>query len=187
MNDRLKTGKIKIKKKNKLKREESNNISAKHISVLNKNTESKQNKKKECEIQENNIIKESKSKKRRKRKKKLLQEPKQDIASLNYKQKKHQKVKEMLEKKLNLTPDPVPVKKQKTREKTLRERMMEKLQAARFRYLNEQIYSSDGKEAQKIFKEDPDAFKAYHEGYRQQVSKWPLNPLDVIIQSVQKM
>lgn len=58
---------------------------------------------------------------------------------------------------------------------------------ARFRYLNEQIYKRESNEANKLFKEDPDAFQAYHEGYRQQINKWPLNPLDVIIADISKL
>ncbi|KAJ8914605.1 hypothetical protein NQ315_017310 [Exocentrus adspersus] len=81
-------------------------------------------------------------------------------------------------------------KVEKKREKpilTLRQKMMEKLRAARFRFLNEQIYKTDGKEAQKIFKSDPEAFIAYHEGYRQQVKSWPLNPLDIVISGINRM
>lgn len=72
-------------------------------------------------------------------------------------------------------------------ETTLRDKMMSKLSGARFRFLNEQMYTSEGSEAQKIFKEDPSAFQAYHEGYRMQVEKWPLNPLDKIISSIKNM
>ncbi|CAH0552615.1 unnamed protein product [Brassicogethes aeneus] len=70
---------------------------------------------------------------------------------------------------------------------SLREKMMAKLKSARFRYLNEQIYTTTSKEAQNIFKTDPDAFQAYHEGYRQQVERWPLNPVDNIIDTIKKM
>ncbi len=31
-----------------------------------------------------------------------------------------------------------------------------------------------------------DAFKVYHEGFQQQVSKWPMNPLDEIIDFINK-
>ena len=31
---------------------------------------------------------------------------------------------------------------------------------------------------------DEDAFKAYHEGFKNQVAKWPLNPLDEIIKYI---
>ncbi|KAG5898462.1 hypothetical protein JTB14_015469 [Gonioctena quinquepunctata] len=43
------------------------------------------------------------------------------------------------------------------------------------------------KEAQKIFQNDPNSFKTYHEGYRKQVKRWPLNPLDVIIKNIKTM
>ncbi|XP_072390956.1 uncharacterized protein [Diabrotica undecimpunctata] len=70
---------------------------------------------------------------------------------------------------------------------TLRQKMMEKLKAARFRFINEQIYTADSKEAQQIFQSDPQAFNAYHDGYRKQVKTWPLNPLDIIVNTIKKM
>ncbi|CAH1980664.1 unnamed protein product [Acanthoscelides obtectus] len=70
---------------------------------------------------------------------------------------------------------------------SLKQKMEQKLNAARFRFLNEQIYTMDSKEAKKIFEQDPDAFRVYHEGYRQQVKQWPLNPLDVVIQTIKRM
>jgi hypothetical protein len=60
--------------------------------------------------------------------------------------------------------------------------MNEKLNSAHFRHLNEELYSTSGKEAFEMFQNDPEAFGIYHEGFRQQVSRWPLNPLDVVIQ-----
>ncbi|XP_060525536.1 uncharacterized protein LOC132701532 isoform X2 [Cylas formicarius] len=70
---------------------------------------------------------------------------------------------------------------------SLRQKMIERLESARFRFLNEQIYTVSGKEAEKIFKTDPEAFHAYHKGYQQQVSRWPMNPLDRIIKSISKL
>ncbi|XP_059609037.1 ribosomal RNA-processing protein 8 [Phlebotomus argentipes] len=69
----------------------------------------------------------------------------------------------------------------------LRERLIGSLKGSRFRFINEQLYTSQGKDALKIFEEDTTAFKVYHEGYRQQVEQWPLNPLDVLIKAVRKM
>lgn len=77
--------------------------------------------------------------------------------------------------------------KKKKRPLSLRERMMEKLNAAKFRYINQQIYTKNSKEAKKLFENDKGAFKEYHEGYKQQVERWPLNPVDVIIKSIRKM
>ncbi|CAL7945075.1 unnamed protein product [Xylocopa violacea] len=80
-------------------------------------------------------------------------------------------------------------KKKKIIEKpqSLRQKMMSKLKASRFRYLNETLYNNASSESKKFFKNDPDAFKAYHDGYNHQVEQWPLNPLDVIISSIKKM
>ncbi|VVC91122.1 unnamed protein product [Leptidea sinapis] len=70
---------------------------------------------------------------------------------------------------------------------SLRERMLLRLRGAQFRYLNEKLYTSSGSDAQKLFKEDPNAFQTYHEGYQQQVKKWPVNPLDVIVKRILQM
>ncbi|XP_063982355.1 uncharacterized protein LOC135165204 [Diachasmimorpha longicaudata] len=70
---------------------------------------------------------------------------------------------------------------------SLRERMVAQLRASRFRYLNEELYKNDSTVTKQMFKEDPEAFKAYHDGYQQQVNHWPVNPLDIIIAAVKKM
>lgn len=70
---------------------------------------------------------------------------------------------------------------------TFREQLVANLKGSRFRFLNEMLYTTDGQNAANIFKEDPLAYKAYHDGYRQQVQQWPLNPLDRIIKSIRKM
>ncbi|KOX69176.1 Ribosomal RNA-processing protein 8 [Melipona quadrifasciata] len=70
---------------------------------------------------------------------------------------------------------------------SLRQKMMTKLKASRFRYLNETLYNNESSESKKYFKNNPDAFKAYHEGYKQQVEQWPVNPLDNVIASIKKM
>ncbi|XP_013190450.1 uncharacterized protein LOC106134854 [Amyelois transitella] len=69
----------------------------------------------------------------------------------------------------------------------LRQRMLEKLKAAQFRYLNEKLYTSSGAEAKQLFQNDPEAFQTYHQGYQQQLKKWPVNPLDLIVKRIMKM
>lgn len=59
--------------------------------------------------------------------------------------------------------------------------------AAQFRFLNEKLYTTSGSEARELFRNDPTAFRTYHEGYQQQLKKWPINPLDVIIKKISKM
>ena len=44
-----------------------------------------------------------------------------------------------------------------------------KLKASRFRYLNELLYTQEGSQSLQMFKDDPEAFFMYHEGYADQV------------------
>ncbi|ESN99930.1 hypothetical protein HELRODRAFT_83432 [Helobdella robusta] len=68
---------------------------------------------------------------------------------------------------------------------SLKERMLAQLNSARFRYLNESFYTTSSEEALKLFQEDDDAFKIYHEGFSNQVSKWPVNPVDLMISYIE--
>ena len=54
------------------------------------------------------------------------------------------------------------------------------------RFLNQRLYTVNSSEAWDIFQEDPHAFKIYHKGYQNQVAKWPVNPLDLIIADLQE-
>ncbi|KAK7067035.1 25S rRNA (adenine645-N1)-methyltransferase [Halocaridina rubra] len=64
---------------------------------------------------------------------------------------------------------------------SLKTKMEEQLNAARFRFVNEQMYSLDSKNAFQIFSSNRESFQLYHKGFQSQVSKWPVNPLDLII------
>lgn len=63
---------------------------------------------------------------------------------------------------------------------------LKKLAAGRFRFLNEQLYTSTGAEAYSYFQKDPEAFFCYHNGFAQQVQKWPNHPLEAIIKWLKK-
>ncbi|KAF6199623.1 hypothetical protein GE061_005921 [Apolygus lucorum] len=83
---------------------------------------------------------------------------------------------------------------QKKREKfknsknsSLREKMLSRLSAARFRFINEELYTWDGQESPKVFASNPKSFKAYHSGFKQQTKLWPVNPIDLIIKSIKKL
>ncbi|KAM6987569.1 uncharacterized protein rrp8 [Tautogolabrus adspersus] len=67
------------------------------------------------------------------------------------------------------------------RSASLRSRMVERLESARFRFINEVLYSTTSGEARRMFKQDPQAFGIYHRGYTAQVQRWPANPVDAII------
>ncbi|KAK3987818.1 ribosomal RNA-processing protein 8 [Cladorrhinum sp. PSN332] len=62
--------------------------------------------------------------------------------------------------------------------------MREKLISARFRHLNETLYTRPSKEAFSLFADSPEMFTEYHEGFRRQVDVWPENPVDVYIADI---
>lgn len=70
---------------------------------------------------------------------------------------------------------------------TYGDKLRESLKGSRFRFLNEQMYKQEGAKSMEIFKEDPTAFDAYHEGYRHQIAQWPMNPLDRIIKNIKRL
>ncbi|PKS08904.1 hypothetical protein jhhlp_003517 [Lomentospora prolificans] len=62
--------------------------------------------------------------------------------------------------------------------------MRAKLIPARFRHLNETLYTRPSDEAFKLFQDSPEMFEEYHAGFRQQVNVWPENPIDGYIRDV---
>lgn len=63
----------------------------------------------------------------------------------------------------------------------LHKKMAGKIDGARFRWINEQLYTVTGDQAKEMFDKDPDLFHLYHRGFATQTSKWPANPLDQVI------
>lgn len=66
-------------------------------------------------------------------------------------------------------------------------KLKEELKGGRFRFLNEQLYTMNSQKADELFKQDKDAFEAYHAGYRHQVAKWPINPLQRIAKMLRRL
>ncbi|KAJ4363091.1 25S rRNA (adenine645-N1)-methyltransferase [Neocucurbitaria cava] len=66
----------------------------------------------------------------------------------------------------------------------LQKSMRSKLASARFRHLNESLYTKPSAESLDLFKEDPSMFEDYHRGFAQQVEVWPENPVDSYVQSI---
>ena len=62
--------------------------------------------------------------------------------------------------------------------------MREKLISARFRHLNETLYTRPSAEAFQLFRDSPEMFSEYHEGFRRQVEVWPENPVDGYIADI---
>ncbi|XP_069737815.1 ribosomal RNA-processing protein 8 [Phaenicophaeus curvirostris] len=72
------------------------------------------------------------------------------------------------------------------RSSALRERMERRLLGARFRLLNERLYSCSSREAARLFQSDPDALRIYHDGFARQLARWPHDPLERIVQRLRK-
>ncbi|KAK6340750.1 25S rRNA (adenine645-N1)-methyltransferase [Orbilia brochopaga] len=63
----------------------------------------------------------------------------------------------------------------------LQEKMRQKLSGARFRHLNQLLYTTPSRDSLALFSSQPDMFADYHAGFRQQVEAWPENPVDIFI------
>ncbi|KAJ6850154.1 ribosomal RNA-processing protein 8 [Iris pallida] len=61
------------------------------------------------------------------------------------------------------------------------DKMRVRLSGGHFRMLNEKLYTCSGDEAFDFFKNDPELFDVYHTGYREQMSRWPEQPVNIII------
>jgi len=61
-------------------------------------------------------------------------------------------------------------------------KMQQKLSGARFRWINEQLYTTPSQQAFEIFQTQPEVFKEYHDGFRHQVESWPENPVNSFAQ-----
>ncbi|OKL57108.1 hypothetical protein UA08_07520 [Talaromyces atroroseus] len=69
----------------------------------------------------------------------------------------------------------------------LQQKMRDKLVSARFRHLNETLYTTPSKQALEMFDANPELFAEYHAGFSQQVKEsWPSNPVDGYIAAVRK-
>ncbi|KAK3956189.1 methyltransferase-domain-containing protein [Pseudoneurospora amorphoporcata] len=79
------------------------------------------------------------------------------------------------------TPAPAPAAPKLT---PLQAAMREKLISARFRHLNETLYTRPSKEAFSLFSDSPEMFTEYHEGFRRQVDVWPENPVNGYIADI---
>lgn len=72
-------------------------------------------------------------------------------------------------------PAPAPTATKLT---PLQASMRQKLISARFRQLNQTLYTTPSEQSLSLFAENPEMFNEYHEGFRRQVEVWPENPVD---------
>ena len=66
-------------------------------------------------------------------------------------------------------------------------KMSSQLEGSHFRMINQKLYTSTGKDAKLMFDSEPELFEVYHRGFSTQVSKWPLNPLNRIIDHIRTL
>ena len=52
---------------------------------------------------------------------------------------------------------------------------------SKFRCINEKLYTQSGNDSLEMIQKDVSLFDLYHEGFREQVTRWPLVPVDVLI------
>ncbi|KAF1945049.1 hypothetical protein EJ02DRAFT_451886 [Clathrospora elynae] len=78
---------------------------------------------------------------------------------------------------VNLLPEPAGLT-------PLQRSMRSKLASARFRHLNESLYTKPSADSASLFKQDPSMFEDYHRGFAQQVEVWPSNPVDSYANSI---
>jgi ribosomal RNA-processing protein 8 len=81
--------------------------------------------------------------------------------------------------KPTLLPDTVA-----TKLTPLQQKMRAKLTSARFRHINETLYTTPSESSLHLFKEQPEMYHEYHAGFRQQVEVWPENPVDTFISTL---
>jgi ribosomal RNA-processing protein 8 len=69
----------------------------------------------------------------------------------------------------------------------LQQSMRQKLLSARFRHLNETLYTTPSARAMELFSTNPEFFNEYHAGFSRQVQEsWPSNPVDGYIRAVKE-
>lgn len=59
--------------------------------------------------------------------------------------------------------------------------LQDKMKGSKFRWINEQLYTQSGDKSLAMIQNDTSLFDVYHQGFREQVRRWPLVPVDVFI------
>ena len=59
-----------------------------------------------------------------------------------------------------------------------KDKHQDQLDGARFRWLNESLYTESSSKSFEQFQKDPKLFSTYHSGFRSQTKAWPVNPVD---------
>ncbi|KAL8965674.1 MAG: hypothetical protein Q9183_003739, partial [Haloplaca sp. 2 TL-2023] len=81
---------------------------------------------------------------------------------------------------------PPPPHPPSTKLTPLQSAMRAKLISARFRHLNQTLYTTPSAHASTLFSSDPEAYASYHAGFRAQVASWPQNPVEIFIKEIKE-
>lgn len=81
-------------------------------------------------------------------------------------------------------PLPPPAPSPASKLTPLQAKMQSKLLSARFRHLNQTLYTSPSAQASALFTSTPSAYTSYHAGFRAQVAVWPQNPVETFIADI---
>ena len=85
---------------------------------------------------------------------------------------------------LPIPPEPPATLPPTSKLTPLQSKMQSKLLSARFRYLNQTLYTTPSSQASALFTSTPSAYTSYHAGFRAQVSVWPQNPVEAFITDI---
>ena len=66
----------------------------------------------------------------------------------------------------------------------LQQKMRQKLVSARFRHLNQQLYTTHSSHSANLFASSPEIYASYHAGFQAQVVVWPQNPVDLFVREI---
>lgn len=143
----------------------------------------------EAEEEQNSERKRKKKEKRDEKRKKVLIEVNEELEENEMDKKDERKASEKGEKtagKKGEKEASLKVEKSERKEEKPLDKHAAKLMGARFRFLNERLYTCGSEEALQHFTQNPSDFDHYHRGFREQTARWPVNPLDVFIQRLEK-
>ena len=73
------------------------------------------------------------------------------------------------------------VNKEGTTKNSILTQLQDKMKGSKFRWINEQLYTQSGNDSLEMIQKDSSLFDIYHQGFREQVRRWPLVPVDVFI------
>jgi hypothetical protein len=82
---------------------------------------------------------------------------------------------------------PKEIEKKPSALSKMQQKMQKKLAGSKFRWINEQLYTTESQNSFQMFQQQPELFEIYHKGFATQVEQWPVNPVDIFIKELESM